>query len=250
MSQKADHHGPDLEALRERLAKFPGHETLVSWVAGFRDEIKKLEYGAVSRWVKRQNEVSHERAEREGNDLYTVNRLRPDGHIDSQTTVPVAAEPHRVLAALREVTWSTWWRHSDTEVQEIDDAGRIRRFDIYPLGRGLAPNIKVTITFGEPRSETLEDGPGIVLPAKFRGDFHGDGKLEITELPNGSRLRIFWPNFEVTGSLSAFPGLAIVLHGNTLEGHPFSVVGNESSMHGTGFEGLRHYLEAETASGS
>ena len=203
------------ETIESLLADFPGGKTLIAWVLAFREETKKLRYGAASRWIKRQNVSSRQRAERHGTDIVTVNRIRRDGHVDAHTTVPLDAAPPLVLAALNEVPWSTWWRHSDTEVLERDSAQRIRRFVIHPLGKRRVPKLWVEIALEQPRPPRPED-PRIVVAADFSGSFNGRGSLEIEDLGSDScTLGIHWPNFDVTGDLSWLPALAIVLHGNT-----------------------------------
>lgn len=232
---------PGLHGLSGLLGEFPGAQAILDRIGRFQKKLKEARYGMAVRWIQCQNRRSAERAVREGDGIVTVNGIREDGRVDSRTTVEIRSTPEATLRALLEDAWSAWWRHSDVEVFERDGR-RVRSFAIYPLGRRIP--VRVDIRLAGPRPAG-GDGQRTAIPMDVTGSFAGHGRLEVEDLGGGRvRVEMSWPAFEADGVL---PALAVVLHGNAMEGEPFAIVGDESHLDGTGFEGLKRYLEAQAA---
>jgi hypothetical protein len=129
-----------------------------------------------------------------------------DGKISNALVVDLPnASPEAVFARLKQGEWPKFWPHAAMTALEPDGQdGHVASFDFHPNADAEHPfTIHERVT---ERTETnLHDGKlTYKLDVALSGDFEGQGRYELTRLPNGgTRLKAIWDNVKPPAGLPA-----------------------------------------------
>ena len=159
--------------------------------------------------------------------------------LSTLTTVRMeGCDPQRVLAALIDMPWSRWWRHSRV-VDWRRETGT--RFVLWPAWLRVPLRVRITI---DATREEVERAGGLerrklVLPARFEGHFRGPARFEIVRLPDGCVLRAAWEGVEPCG------WVRVLSRARMAANHLAAERGELRWATGGGYLGLRRFLHRD-----
>lgn len=162
----------------------------------------------------------------------TLTTVRLEGH-----------EPRRVLAAMVDMPWSTWWRHGRVVKWRRTEEGA--DFYLWPVWLKVPIRVRISIDAVHERSEQAGSltRSKLVMPARFAGCFEGPARFEILTLPDGSVLRAAWEGIFPRG------WVRVLSYERMARNHLAAERGEMPGAPGGGYLGLRRFLEARSDGG-